>query len=136
VREDSASRLSAHETTGWKPVDQDRQDACLPARLSVLAGPPDSVNLALFDRATGTPHLPLGSGAVRLIAPRSNRHGEINAEGVPSVLRDSGCRKRGVINGDFRTDNFNSRPELMMVKVDLEADFRGSRPGGFDRLKD
>ena len=31
VREDSASRLSAHETTGWKPVVHDRQDACLPA---------------------------------------------------------------------------------------------------------
>ena len=31
VREDSASRLSAHETPGWKPVVHDRQDACLPA---------------------------------------------------------------------------------------------------------
>ena len=27
VREDSASRLSANETTGWKPVGQDRRDA-------------------------------------------------------------------------------------------------------------
>ena len=40
VREDSASRLSANETTGWKPVGQDRQDACPPAELSVLGGPP------------------------------------------------------------------------------------------------
>ncbi len=30
VREDGASRLSAHESTGWKPVGQDRQDACPP----------------------------------------------------------------------------------------------------------
>ena len=32
VMEDSASRLSANETTGWKPVGQDRQDACPPAK--------------------------------------------------------------------------------------------------------
>ena len=31
VRVDSDSRLSANETTGWKPVGQDRQDACPPA---------------------------------------------------------------------------------------------------------
>ena len=30
VMEDSASRLSAHETTGWKPVVHDRQDAWPP----------------------------------------------------------------------------------------------------------
>ena len=30
VMDDSTSRLSAHETTGWKPVVQDRQDACPP----------------------------------------------------------------------------------------------------------
>ena len=36
VREDSASSLSAHETTGWKPADQDRQDASPPAKLAVL----------------------------------------------------------------------------------------------------
>jgi hypothetical protein len=36
VREDSASRLSAHEVTGWKPVGHDRQDACLPAKLTAL----------------------------------------------------------------------------------------------------
>ncbi|MEI8038384.1 MAG: DNA polymerase I [Verrucomicrobiota bacterium] len=35
VREDSASRLSAHETTGWKPVGQDRRDACPPAKLPI-----------------------------------------------------------------------------------------------------
>jgi leucyl-tRNA synthetase len=40
VREDSASSLSAHETTGWKPVVQDRQDAYPPAKLSVLGGTP------------------------------------------------------------------------------------------------
>ena len=28
VREDSASRLSAAETTAWKPVGQDRWDTC------------------------------------------------------------------------------------------------------------
>jgi len=38
--EDSASSLSAHETTGWKPVVHDRQDACLPTKLPVLGGPP------------------------------------------------------------------------------------------------
>ena len=35
VREDSASRLCAHETTGWKPGGQDRRDACPPAKLPV-----------------------------------------------------------------------------------------------------
>ena len=40
VMEDSASRLSAHETTGWKPVVHDRQDACPPAKSTVLAAPP------------------------------------------------------------------------------------------------
>ena len=33
VREDSPFRRSAPESTGWKPVVQDRQDACLPAPL-------------------------------------------------------------------------------------------------------
>ena len=40
VREDSASRLTANEATGWKPVGQDRQDACPPAEPTVLAEPP------------------------------------------------------------------------------------------------
>jgi len=31
VRENNASSLSAHATTGWKPVVHDRQDACPPA---------------------------------------------------------------------------------------------------------
>ncbi len=39
VREDSASRLSAHETTGGTPVVQDRQDARPPA-LPALPAPP------------------------------------------------------------------------------------------------
>jgi hypothetical protein len=39
VREDSASRLSANEPTGWKPVGQDRQDACPPAKPPVLGVP-------------------------------------------------------------------------------------------------
>ena len=34
VMEDSASSLSAHETTGWKPVFHDRQDAYPPAKLT------------------------------------------------------------------------------------------------------
>lgn len=34
---DSASRLSANATTGWKPVGRDRQNACPPAKLTVLA---------------------------------------------------------------------------------------------------
>ena len=34
VMEDSASRLPAHETTGWKPVVHDRQDAYPPAKSS------------------------------------------------------------------------------------------------------
>ncbi len=37
VRDDSASSLSAHATTGWKPGVHDRQDACPPAK---LPGPP------------------------------------------------------------------------------------------------
>jgi len=37
VREDSASSLSAHEPTGWKPVGQDRQDASHPASLDAIA---------------------------------------------------------------------------------------------------
>ena len=35
---DSASRLSAHETTDWKPVGQDSRDACPAAKPAVLAG--------------------------------------------------------------------------------------------------
>jgi hypothetical protein len=35
VREDSASSLSANETTGWKSVGPDRRDACPPANLTV-----------------------------------------------------------------------------------------------------
>jgi len=31
--------MSAHETTGWKPVVHDRQDAYPPAKSSVLSGP-------------------------------------------------------------------------------------------------
>ena len=40
VREDSASRLSANETTGLKPVGHDRQDACPPVNRTVLGEPP------------------------------------------------------------------------------------------------
>ena len=42
VREDSASRLSAHEPPGWKPVGQDRRDACPPVApvLTVTPVPP------------------------------------------------------------------------------------------------
>jgi hypothetical protein len=46
--EDIASRLSAKETTGWKPVGHDRQDACPPAA-------PNAVSLARSDRKTGVP---------------------------------------------------------------------------------
>ena len=42
VREDSASRLSANETTGWKPVVHDRLDAYPPAKLTALGVPPAS----------------------------------------------------------------------------------------------
>ena len=38
VRADSASRLSAKEPTGWKPVGQDRRDGS--AELAERAGPP------------------------------------------------------------------------------------------------
>ena len=40
VREDSASSLSAHEATGWKPVGHDRLEADPPAKLTVLGAPP------------------------------------------------------------------------------------------------
>jgi len=51
VREDSASRLSATETTGWKPVGQDRWDAsaelaertCPPVKWTVLGVSPTSL---------------------------------------------------------------------------------------------
>ena len=36
-RDDSVSRLSAHETTGWKPVVHDRKDACSPTQRTVLS---------------------------------------------------------------------------------------------------
>jgi len=39
VREDSATRLSADETTGWKPVGPARRDACPPAGLPAAAEP-------------------------------------------------------------------------------------------------
>ena len=34
VREDSASSLSAHETTGWKPVVHDRLEAYPPSAIA------------------------------------------------------------------------------------------------------
>ena len=40
VRENNASSLSAHATTGWKPVVHDRQDAYPPAKLAVLGASP------------------------------------------------------------------------------------------------
>ena len=40
VREDSASRLSAHERTGWKPIGQDRRDAYPPVKLTSLGRMP------------------------------------------------------------------------------------------------
>jgi len=46
VRADSASRLSTNETTGWKPVGQDRRDACPPANLTVLDAAPTASPLA------------------------------------------------------------------------------------------
>ena len=39
VMENSASCLSAHAATGWKPVGQDRQDACPPAQRIALGIP-------------------------------------------------------------------------------------------------
>jgi hypothetical protein len=37
VRADRASRLSAKTTTGWKPVGQDRRDACRPKKPLIQA---------------------------------------------------------------------------------------------------
>ena len=42
VMEDSASRLPAHETTGWKPVVHDRQDAYPPTKPTALPSPPET----------------------------------------------------------------------------------------------
>src|ERR1035437_4383362 len=50
VMENSASRLSANETTGWKPVGTDRQDACPPAKLTVLGGTPTLLEVSLGPR--------------------------------------------------------------------------------------
>ena len=47
VMEDSASRLSSDETTGWRPVGHDRRDACPPVRFPLLA-----IALALILPAT------------------------------------------------------------------------------------
>ncbi|MEI6655665.1 MAG: glycosyltransferase family 4 protein [Verrucomicrobiota bacterium] len=44
VMEDSVSRLSPYETTGWKPVGPDRRDACPPAKQAVSGAPPASVD--------------------------------------------------------------------------------------------
>ena len=57
VREDSASRLSADKTTGWKPVGPDRRDACPPAKRSVLGVPPTSQGTAKRPRRTRLPFL-------------------------------------------------------------------------------
>ena len=38
VREDGASSLAVNQTTGWKPVVHDRQDAYPPPKLAALAG--------------------------------------------------------------------------------------------------
>ncbi|MEI6675489.1 MAG: hypothetical protein WCO57_09955 [Verrucomicrobiota bacterium] len=55
VREDSASRLSADEATGWKPVGHDRRDACPPANLTVLSE--TSTDAGRKEEATGTSSL-------------------------------------------------------------------------------
>jgi len=48
VRADSASRLSAYEATGWKPVGQDRRDAYPPANLTVLGETPARLDAQAF----------------------------------------------------------------------------------------
>ena len=55
VREDSASRLSSHETPGWKPVVHDRQDACPPAKLTVLDGPREPPLIAPVQEVATSP---------------------------------------------------------------------------------
>jgi len=50
VWEDSASSLSAHETTGWKPVVHDRQDAYPPAAPRLRVAVTTTVSHADMDR--------------------------------------------------------------------------------------
>ena len=53
VREDSASRLSAHETTGGTPIGQDRRDAYPPAKLTSFSEmSADSQDLSLAESDT------------------------------------------------------------------------------------
>ena len=44
VMNDRASRMSAHETPSWKPAVHDRQDAYLPAKLTVLGSLPAAIH--------------------------------------------------------------------------------------------
>jgi penicillin-binding protein 1C len=61
VREDSASRLSANEPTGWQPVVHDRQDACPPARRVFDAGAAFLLADMLSDNAARAASFGLGS---------------------------------------------------------------------------
>jgi len=78
VREDSASRLSANETTGWKPVGQDRWDGsselaertCHSAKLIVLGGPPAQAAARLQELENGRRG---GAGVVNLPTGRTLR---------------------------------------------------------------
>ncbi|MEI7911714.1 MAG: glycoside hydrolase family 95 protein [Verrucomicrobiota bacterium] len=65
VMEDSASSLSAPETTGWKPVVHDRLEAYPPSKLTVLATPPDAGQTLNYRQpASDWPGgaLPIGNG--------------------------------------------------------------------------
>jgi len=66
VRADRASRLSAAESTGWKPVGQDMRDACPPAKLTVLGGTP-----TLLDGG-GQAAAGIGNPAYRQLPPDFN----------------------------------------------------------------
>jgi hypothetical protein len=91
VMEDSASRLSAKETTGWKPVGHDRQDACPPATRDA-AITRNTGSLAFLDRKTGVPPV-MEDSASRLSAKETTGWkpvGHDRQDAYPPATRDAG----------------------------------------------
>jgi len=76
-RADSASRLSANETTGWKPVGQDRRDAYPPAKLTVLGGTP----ALLGGISASTPETPAANNNAGITRAQSHDNARSSGRG-------------------------------------------------------
>ena len=93
VMADSASCLSAHATTGWKPVVHDRQDACPPGDLIALTGDRDGPLCRPLLRGDRQGALHAATGLLERFG-RGNVYVELNRHG----LRDDGRLNRQLMD--------------------------------------